>query len=276
MAKWICNQCRNTVEKDKAPSWCPACKVREPLVLASSLPPQQVTTTTTSVVVDFNSAEREMKSLLFPNSENDLAQNYAAKLVALHKLMFGQTGLNISVLETIASGQRANSSHLNDVRAIYKLVKVSVEHMAKRRTEMQKLVDQVRTSTKTEKIYRETSQAEVSDVQSGKKLRQAGNTMDKFKWFFWDLSHPPIGDKDVDKRLILTVPLGTVEGIKKISVPHIGGSIEDPIVSRDEESLKNRGYSVESMTTEPGAFAVHRDVLDIFSLLLRKIEVTNR
>jgi len=80
----------------------------------------------------------------------------------------------------------------------------------------------------------------------------------------------------VDKRLVLTVPKGTVAEIKKIAVPHIGGSIEDPIVSRDAESLTEMKYSVESMTNEPGAFAVHGDVLDIFSKLLRKIDVTKR
>lgn len=278
MAKWICKHCKTTVEKDKAPTWCSACKKRDPLVLASSLPQQQVTTTVTPMVVsvDFGSAESMMKSLSLPKSENDLTQTYAAKLIALHKLVFGQAGVNLSALESIASGTPANSGHLNDAMVIYKLVKASVTNMANRRSEMQKLVDRAGSSKQNEQIYRDTSQAEVSDLQSKKVLRQAGNTMDKFKWFFWDLSHPPIGEKDVDKRLILTVPKGTVDEIKKISVPHIGSGIEDPIVSRDEKSLTNRGYSVESMTTEPGTFAVHRDVLDIFSKLLRKIDVTDR
>jgi hypothetical protein len=127
----------------------------------------------------------------------------------------------------------------------------------------------------TEEFYRLTMAGEAKAIAAGSAFAQSDSSMDKYKWFYHGDHHPLEGGGRTH-RLTMTVPKGTIKLILDMAVPHEGPGLQDPIVSRDVAMFRERstntidGAILARMTNEPGSFAVHEDVLAIFSKLLTK------
>ena len=123
-----------------------------------------------------------------------------------------------------------------------------------------------------ETIYRDCSADEATSAQiSGKLEQSAEHSFDKYKWLFVDLSKPPVQSKDPPFRLTITVKSGVLKLLDDLSVQHVGG-VDSPVVTRCYARLKAKSTTVdEGVPNEPGSYAVHQDVLDIFCPAITRI-----
>jgi len=215
--------------------------------------------------------------LVWPTSVAAITPNFITRLKELYEIVYGKLALEHGEYTLLIKLERGAAqptlAHLSTLGTL--LCRLQPKYQAKRdRNEFmsQKVEELLRNKGDRETIYRNCSIAEANDAASSGQLRQGEDSFDKYKWIFIDDKNPPVEDKHPPRRLHMQVPRGTTAMLQAEAAQHTKGN-DQAIVTRDRnDSASAATTDTTGETHEPGAYAIHDDVLEVFSKLIYRIE----
>lgn len=264
MTRYRCTTCNAETDAARPPKWCrtKGCAGKTFLLMV------QQTVVAPTPVLNVTSA-----SLTQPSKESDITGAFLNIMISAHERVFGDasSGMPHYVrMKTLLAGRATVvPKDINDFKDLSKKLRASLLASETRATDMQGWAAALLGRKETETIYRNCNSEEATAVSNTKVLWQKpGASFDKYKWIFVDPSRPAVESKTPPKRLHMTVPKGTISMLQERALPHLASS-EAAIVTRDTSLT-----GLTDQTNEAGTFGIHRDVLPIFSRLIKAVTVT--